>query len=117
MCSARVSDSFTVGALSQVPVEGAVKEGLFQFVQGGEFLLIDGLKVLGFSENFIEPCDELFQGSEWWDWHFKSMKHFTCEVLNACSTKVSLQLSGFVLSIKVIQKPTIVFRLLKPHTM
>jgi hypothetical protein len=46
--------------LSQVAVEGTVQQGLFQLVEGGELLLVDGFEALGFSKHDIEFGDDCF---------------------------------------------------------
>ena len=48
MCSARVSASFTVYTISQVAIEGTVKEGLLEFIEGSELLAINIFKVNSF---------------------------------------------------------------------
>src|SRR5947209_3405795 len=39
---------------SQLPREGLEEEGLFQFVEGGEFLLVEGDEAVGLQTNIVE---------------------------------------------------------------
>ena len=43
---------------SKLPVEGAVEEGLLEFIEGGELLAVEGFEALGFVFELIELIDQ-----------------------------------------------------------
>jgi len=53
-----IFDNLSVDLRGQFPGKGLLQDGLLEFGEGGEFLLVDGFEVLGFFKNLVPtPTD------------------------------------------------------------
>lgn len=57
---------FVHGLTLKLAVEGAVQQGFFQFIEGGELLLVDGFEALDFDSKVINLVTDRFLHLQAW---------------------------------------------------